>query len=90
MEILSDKKNSLLKRREIIFVVESDKNPGYGFAKKTLAETLKVSEDLIVILSLKGKFGENKFTIESAVYETVEQKDWVEPKPKAKKTGGSS
>lgn len=85
MKILNDTKNNLLKRREIIAEVESHGNPGFTNVAKMMAETAKAKEDVIVIKRIGSEFGQSKFTIEALVYDSVEAKTKIEPKPKVKK-----
>lgn len=85
--VLEDKKNGLLKRREVRFIVQAESNPGFENAKKMVAEKFNCSEDVIVVNGVKGKFGRDTFLIEALIYDSVEDKNKIEPKPKEKKGG---
>ena len=83
-------KNVLLKRKEVEFAVHSDSNPGYGNAKKIIAEKLKADEKLVVVKAVRGKFGSNDFIIEAFVYDSEEAKKNIEPVKKEKKKEATS
>lgn len=85
MEIAKEQKNALLKRKEILFTIESDANPGFNASRKSLADKMKVSEDTIAVKYVKNNFGEHTFTVEAFVYDTKEDKERIEPKVKPKK-----
>jgi ribosomal protein S24E len=85
-----DFKNSLLKRREVEFEISADGNPGYEKAKEEVASKFSVSEDLIVIKTLKSKFGTNTFLIDAFIYDSKEDLESVEPKAKVKEGEGEA
>lgn len=89
MKINKDFKNVLLKRREILFVVESESNPGYEAVRKLLNEKVKAPEETVVIKFVKNNFGAHEFLVEAFVYESVEDKNNFEPRVKEKKKEGS-
>jgi ribosomal protein S24E len=90
MKILKEIKNDLLKRKEIQFVIESEKNPGLEGSKKVLIEKIKSPEENIVVKFVKSKFGTQEFLVEAFVYNSKEDKEKVEPKIKSKKKVGES
>ena len=85
MEIIVDKKNELLKRRELKVVINVDSNPGYAGASKVISEEFKSPEENVVIKTLKSKFGRDTFLIDAFIYDSLEDKNKIEPKPKEKK-----
>lgn len=85
MEIVNDVKNDLLKRKEITAFLESEKNPGIVSVVKEIAEKFKAQEEVVVIKSLKGKFGAHRFEIHAFIYDSVQDKEKIEPKKKEKK-----
>lgn len=87
MEITNDLYNSLLKRREIIAVLEMAGNPGMENVVKAVSEKFKTNPEAIAIKSLKSKFGSQYFEIEAFLYDSTEHKARVEPKPKVKAAG---
>lgn len=85
MEIVKETKNDLLKRKEILFKLDSDSNPGFETARKTLADKMKVEDDKIAIKFVKNNFGTHSFIVEAFVYNSKEDKERIEPKVKPKK-----
>jgi ribosomal protein S24E len=85
MTIVNDFKNNLLKRREIEVVVQADKNPGLDQAKKLVAEQIGVSEEVVAVKTLTSRFGRDTFTINAFVYDSLKDKEQIEPKLKKAK-----
>lgn len=85
MRIIKEIKNDLLKRKEIQFIVESEKNPGFEGSKKVLIEKIKTPEENIAIKFVKSKFGTHEFLIEAFAYNSKEDREKIEPKVKSKK-----
>ncbi len=85
MKIKSEFKNSLLKRKEIIFSVVEHSNPGFVKMQNLSAEHYKVGVENVVVKKLWNNFGNNEFFCEVFVYESTNDKDKVEPKIKIKK-----
>ena len=83
---MKDLKNNLLKRREVQLVVSAEKNPGLGGASKIMSDNFKVGEENIVIKKIKGKFGRDTFLIDALIYNSVKDKEMVEPKIRVKKS----
>ena len=78
MKIFSEFSNELLNRREIVAEMDFEKNPGFENAKKEIANHFKANEELIVMKSLKGKFGSDSFLIDAFVYDSVEDKEKID------------
>lgn len=72
METSKNVRNDLLKRKEISFILESDKNPGFDDMRKKIAEDFKKDEGAINVYGVKGSFGSSKFKIEAYVYDSKE------------------
>ncbi len=85
MNALKNFRNELLKRREIVVQKKYDSNPGFATAKKDVAEYFKASEDCVVIRNILGAFGSDVFNIDARIYDSLENLQKVEPKPKVKK-----
>jgi ribosomal protein S24E len=85
MKVTTQTKNKLLKRDEVVASLVAQGNPGFSKARTLLASTLNVSEERIALQTLKSHFGSNEFTIEAYVYDSVADKERIEPKPKAPK-----
>lgn len=88
MRILEDNKNSLLKRREIKFVMESVSNPGFENSKNVLAEKVKTEKENIAIKFIKNNYGTRDFVIEAFIYDSKQDREKIEPKVKEKKKVG--
>lgn len=90
MEILTENKNELLKRKEIIASLPSDSNPGFENSKQHISDKFKAQLENIAIKSVRNNFGTNNFLIEAFIYESVKDKERIEPKAKAKKAQGAA
>ena len=88
MKVENDFRNMLLKRRELKFIVDSNSNPGFKQVVEIISKEFNVSEENIAAKGIKGSFGMNKFLVEAFIYDSKEDKDKIEPKPKVKKVEG--
>ena len=82
VKIVSTKKNSLLKRKEVDFRVEQGlkgKTPARLLLKKAIAAELKVNEDLVFIKKMRTMTGTNTAIGVANAYETLEQAKFIEP-----------
>lgn len=77
--------NQLLHRKEVNASVESSANPGFADVQKQIAEHFKVGEDMVVVRSVRNRYGTHMFTIEASVYDSADAKMMIERKPKEKK-----
>ena len=84
MEIIEDKENFLLNRREVKVIVEAEKNPGFEEAENMISEQFKVEKENIIVKGIKGKFGRNTFLITAFIYKSKEDKEKIERKKKEK------
>ncbi len=85
MEFKKNIKNSLMNRQEISFLVEAEKNPGFGEMKKKISEELKKDEDVIDVYGVSGKFGRSTFLVKANIYETKKDFDSIKILNKTKK-----
>ena len=85
MKVMKEFKNNLLKRKEVVFSVEANSNPGYQKVQEYCVGHFKVETDRVVIKKLWGKFGSNEFFTEAFIYDSIADKERNEPKPKVKK-----
>ena len=83
---LNQFKNSILKRTEVEYTVEALQNPGFQKATEMVSDKLKATKENIAIKAVRGKFGKNQFLIEAFVYDSLADKEKIEPKKKMKKT----
>jgi len=88
MEILEQKENHLLNRKEIKIIVEAEKNPNYNEASEMIVKEFKGDKENIVVKLVRGKFGRGTFLISGFIYKSKEDKEKFEPKKKVKKTPG--
>jgi ribosomal protein S24E len=84
VEVLSNKKNPLLKREELKLIVFQESNPSFSEAAKIVSEHSKKPEDDTAIKAVKGKFGRKSFLIEAYVYHSKADKEAIEAKKKLK------
>ncbi len=83
-DIIEDKNNEVLNRKEVKIIVEAEKNPGLVRAAELISSQFKASKELIAIKKVAGKFGRNTFLIEAFIYKSKEDKEKIEPKKKSK------
>ena len=86
MKIMKDLQNKLLNRREVQVVMESSSNPGFEGAKKIIGDNFKAKEEMIAVKKVKGKFGRDTFLVDAFIYDSVRDKERIEPKVKVKKS----
>lgn len=84
-DILEEKKNFLINRKEIKVIVKAEKNPNREEASSILEKEFKADKENIVVKGVKGKFGRNTFLISAFIYDSKEDKEKFEPKEKEKK-----
>ncbi len=89
MNIIEDKNNDLLGRREVKIIIEAEKTPSFSEATKIVAEQFKSNEENIAVKKIKGRFGKNTFLISANIYKSKEGKDKIEPQKELKKEGQS-
>jgi ribosomal protein S24E len=85
MNILKEIKNDLFKRREVKIILPSEKTPSYAEVSKLLSEKFNSTEECIVVNKVQGRFGAKTFLIEANIYDSKEDKEKTERKPKEKK-----
>jgi ribosomal protein S24E len=90
MEIIDNRENTLLNRKEVKLQVEAVGNLGFSGAEKVVAEEFKAKEDVIAVRNIYSNFGSGKFLIEAFIYGSKEHKELIEPKPKKKKKAGGA
>lgn len=86
MKVVSDFKNDLLNRREVVFVIESSANPGVIGANKAIVDKFKIHEESVVVKKIMSNFGKKDFMIEAFIYNSKKDKEMIERKAKVKKT----
>lgn len=82
VKIVSEKKNPLLKRREVRFRIEHGqlgKTPQRLDVRKAIAAELKIGEDVVFVKKMQTKTGTRTAVGVANVYETAEQARFIEP-----------
>jgi small subunit ribosomal protein S24e len=83
VEIVSEKENSLLKRKEVRFRVEHGEpgnTPLRLEVRKALAAALKKNADLVFVKKMETKTGTRVAVGSANVYDSLEQAKLIEPK----------
>ncbi|MCL5729962.1 MAG: hypothetical protein M1165_00120 [Candidatus Pacearchaeota archaeon] len=76
MELIEEKQNPLLNRKEVRFkVTELTSPPNMENARKMVAEKLSVSEENVHVEKVAGKFGTDDFTITAKIYGTAGERE---------------
>lgn len=84
--ILEEKENKLLNRKEIKIVVESEKAPSEKEVIDFISNEKKADKELIKVDRIKGKFGRRTFLLELKIYNSKENMDKVERTEKQETT----
>lgn len=85
IKIITEKENKLFGRKEFDLELESNSHPSREEVKKLISEKLSSPEENIVVKKIDSKFGSNTFLIRTFVYNSEEEKNKTEPKPKTAK-----
>jgi|TARA_B100000315_G_C14584851_1_gene592425 ribosomal protein S24E len=85
MNVLKEFENKLLKRNEVLVSEEYEVNPGIEKVTEEISKKFKADKEQIVVRRIISEFGKHLFKIEAFIYDSVEDKLKVEPKPKEKK-----
>jgi len=82
VEILSDKKNQMLRRKEVVFKIEhaeTGSTPSRTDVRKAVANALKSEDPLVFLKRFETKTGTRIAFGEANIYENLEQAKLVEP-----------
>ncbi len=82
VKVTSEKKNPLLKRREVYFRIEHEqleRTPPRLDVRKAIATELKTSEDFVFVKKVQTKTGTRTAVGVANVYESIEQAKLIEP-----------
>ncbi len=83
VKIVSKEQNPLLKRTEVTFRIEHDKDggtPARVEVRKELATLLKTALELVYVKQIETKTGTMVAVGEANAYESIEQANLIEPK----------
>ena len=76
MELIEEKKNPLLNRRELkLNISELNSPPSMDSARKMVSEKFSVPEENVHISRIAGKFGSNDFILHANVYNSGSEKE---------------
>jgi ribosomal protein S24E len=81
VKLVSVKKNTLLNRKEVDFLVETKnqaKTPSRSDIKNSIAEEMKVSEEIIFIKKMKTLTGSNMTVGIANIYDSIAQANLIE------------
>jgi ribosomal protein S24E len=78
IKLVSIKKNPLLNRKEVDFLVET-KTPSRVEIKKSIADEMKISEEIIFIKKMQTLTGSNITVGIANIYDTLKQANLIEP-----------
>lgn len=90
IEILGEKNNLLLHRREITAAVKDYKStPATTEVVAAIAQKLSAPQDLIVLKNFKQAYGQCQARCDVKIYEDEKNKQKYEPKPAKKQKKGA-
>jgi ribosomal protein S24E len=72
MEQTKNIKNALMKRHEVSYIVDAEKNPSFPEMTKQISSEMKKPEENINVYSIQGKFGRDTFLVKAYVYDSKE------------------
>ena len=81
-KIISDVKNPLFKRKEVMVEIESSSSIKKSDAEKIISDKFSATEDSVAVKRISGNFGSKIFHISAFVYDSKELKEQIERKSK--------
>jgi len=85
LKIINQKENPLFNRKEIEFNSRAEVTPSKQEVQKLISEKLSAPIEAIKLKGIHGKFGSKNFTIKANIYNSIEDKERIEPKSKKEK-----
>lgn len=85
MELKKNIKNALMKRHEISYLVEGEKNPSFAEMKQKISIEMKKPEENIDVYGIQGKFGRDTFLVKAYVYDSKDDLETIKILSKTKK-----
>lgn len=85
LKIIKEIENPLFNRKEIVAEIGAEVVPKTAEALELVAKKFSAPQETIAIKKVIGKFGSKIFEIKASIYKTLEEKEKIEPKAKAKK-----
>ena len=79
-KVISEKEHPLLKRKELIILMDHPKapTPKTEEVTKNIAETTKKEENLISVKKITNRFGSNTAEVTAHIYESEEARNAIE------------
>ena len=89
MEIIEQKKNAVLKRTEVHFIIDhsGEATPTKGAVVEEVAKQTKAKKDTIVLNSIETVYGSGKSKGYAKIYATKEDAQAIEPEYILKRNG---
>ncbi len=72
MKTITDNKNEIFKRHEVVLEIESVNNPTFDDMRKKVSEKFNKPLENVNVYSIKGSFGANVFLIKAYIYDSHE------------------
>ena len=72
--MLSEKTNSLFRRKEVELIYKAEQNPSNTEAVQIVADMTNSNVENITVRTIKGRFGVKTFLIKADIYEDLESK----------------
>jgi len=85
MELKKNIKNAMMKRHEVSYLVEGEKNPSFPEMLKKISAEMKKPEENINVYSIQGKFGRDTFLVKAYVYDSKDDYESIKILCKTKK-----
>ena len=85
MEQTKNIKNAMMKRHEVSYLVEGEKNPNFSEMAKQISDEMKKPEENINVYGIQGKFGRDTFLVKAYVYDSKKDYDEIKVLSKTKK-----
>jgi len=85
LNIIKNKENSFLGRKEITFNLESKSTPTFKEVEEVVSKEFSVPVENVHVEKIKGNFGLTSFIVSAQIYSSKEEKDKLIHKNKKKK-----
>ena len=85
IKIITEKKNPMFNRQELVFVVKADVSPKMKEVEEFVGKEFSANPENVKVRLIKGSFGSDNFTITANIYSSKEEKDKIETRTKKEK-----
>jgi ribosomal protein S24E len=90
LNIIQEKENPFLNRKEIILKINAKKTPSFKEVEELISKELSIPVERIHIEKINGRFGLNEFNISLSIYNSSEDKQKLMKKTKKTKKEGTN